>query len=122
MCEEYNGWANRETWAVALHINNDQGWQEAVYDALSAGPYGSEGFTLAEAREAFYNAPTSIYSYAGDIIRDNVESTFDPEEYGDPARWVERIYPITQDIGSLYRVDWREIGANFLTALTEDEA
>ena len=24
--EGYNGWTNRETWATALHINNDQGF------------------------------------------------------------------------------------------------
>ena len=32
MCEEYNGWTNRETWATALHINNDQGLYEAVQE------------------------------------------------------------------------------------------
>lgn len=28
----YNGWTNRATWAVALHVNNDQGWQEQVHE------------------------------------------------------------------------------------------
>ena len=32
MCEKYNGWANYETWAVALWINNEQGSQEMVLD------------------------------------------------------------------------------------------
>lgn len=30
----YNGWTNRETWAVALHVNNDQGWQESVHESV----------------------------------------------------------------------------------------
>lgn len=29
--DEYNGWTNRETWAVALHLNNTE-WLQA--DAL----------------------------------------------------------------------------------------
>src|SRR5881394_2109748 len=34
MSEEYNGWTNRETWAVALWINNEQGSQESVHDLV----------------------------------------------------------------------------------------
>ena len=50
--EPYNGWSNRETWAVALYINNDQGWQESVHEALLGAfwfavglllPYGAVG-------------------------------------------------------------------------------
>jgi hypothetical protein len=37
--ETYEGWTNRETWAVALHINNDQGWQESVHEALRENRY-----------------------------------------------------------------------------------
>ena len=28
----YNGWSNRETWAAALHINNDQTLYEIAQD------------------------------------------------------------------------------------------
>ena len=30
--EKYNGWANYETWKLALNINNEQGFQELVYE------------------------------------------------------------------------------------------
>jgi len=36
MCEEYNGWTNRETWATALHIDNDQSLQEEASEKISA--------------------------------------------------------------------------------------
>jgi hypothetical protein len=34
MCEEYNGWTNRETWGLALHIDNDQGLQEQASELI----------------------------------------------------------------------------------------
>lgn len=30
---DYNGWTNKPTWAVALWIDNDQGFQEMVLEA-----------------------------------------------------------------------------------------
>ena len=35
MCEEYNGWTNRETWAVALWLDNDQGLHEMATDRVA---------------------------------------------------------------------------------------
>ena len=116
MSETYNGWTNRETWAVGLHINNDQGWQESAQELLTEGPYGSEGFTLAEAREAFYNAPESIARMAGDIIRENVEGLFESIQ-SEPDMRSGELISVMQDIGSLWRVNWTELGASFLEDL-----
>lgn len=101
--DTYNGWTNRETWAVALYINNDEGWQEEVMDALRA-------------------MPTDSASLAANVIRENVEQMVTVDGYmeltGDdhlPAA----LSRIAEDIGSLYRVNWDELGANFLSALDE---
>lgn len=32
--DSYNGWANYETWAVSLHLNNDEGSQEMLLDLI----------------------------------------------------------------------------------------
>jgi len=32
MCEQFNGWSNRETWATALWIDNDQYMCELAYE------------------------------------------------------------------------------------------
>ena len=37
----YNGWTNRETWLVALWINNEQGWQESCLLYTSPSPRDS---------------------------------------------------------------------------------
>ena len=113
--ESYNGWANRETWAVALHINNDQGWQESVHEALreatSELPPTEDG-QPPRARLTDYEA--------GEIIRENVESAFDWEFFaGIPVP--RDLLNAREDIGSLWRVDWTELGAAFLSDLDELE-
>lgn len=114
MTEKYNGWTNRETWAVALYINNDQGWLESVQETLreELGPF------LRAPREVERRAVTSE---AGLLVRQHVETLLDPQqyrtEYGEQQP--EALAIILHDIGSLYRVDWDEIGAAFLADLED---
>jgi hypothetical protein len=102
--DTYNGWANRETWAVALWINNEQGMQESVYDNI---------------REAAQMRDELTAGGAGDVVRDYVEELFDVDNYGGslPGGLVDML----TDIGSLYRVDWHEVGASFLQDVTEQD-
>lgn len=107
--ETYNGYPNRETWAVALYVNNDEGWQEGVHEALAE-------ITVDPDNKWFSS------SVAGDAIRNNVESLLTVTGYREmtgedhlPANLSE----IAEDIGSLYRVDWDHLGELFLSDLTE---
>jgi hypothetical protein len=116
--DTYNGWTNRETWAVALHINNDRAWQEAVHQALAEAVgevvVGDEGY---EERDV----PLTSWQ-AGDIIREIVEETLSPVEVDltdrfdgihlNAAQWMA-----VQEIGSMWRVNWDELGAAFLADL-----
>jgi hypothetical protein len=106
--DTYNGWTNRETWAVALWINNEQGWQDGVHDAL---------------REALSMQTDELTaSKAGEIVRESVEQLLTVDGYiemtGEDHLPAE-LSRIAEDIGSLYRVDWREIGASFLRDVQE---
>lgn len=103
--ERYNGWTNRETWAVALYINNDQGWQESVHEALRG------------AREELLPL---LSGDAGDLIRENVEEVIDMLAHGQGDSW-ESALSVVQDIGSLWRVNWDELGAAFLADLAEQD-
>lgn len=105
--DRYNGWTNRETWAVALHINNDQGWQESVHAALRDWWGKPPGGYVADPNEA---------RMAGEIIRENFEVEL--ETMSDSEDAFSRLQ-IQADIGSLWRVDWTELGAAFLTDLEE---
>jgi hypothetical protein len=108
LVEDYNGWSNRETWAVALHINNDQSWQESVHETLRSLMEAERGADL----DALM---------AGDYIREQVEQVLFGDFLGEqdiPASVAGAIW----DIGSLWRVAWDELGAAFLADLAESSA
>jgi len=99
--ERYSGWTNRETWALMLHINNDQGLSEeyralvAYLDQSDAGPYEAE-----------------------DNVRVRVTELLNPDEY---EATFGTAHPIgvarmAHEVGSLWRVNWTEV----VDALRED--
>lgn len=96
MCEEYKGWINRETWAVALHLSNDEGLYNYCTD-LMAGP-ATFGRKCEDLRE---------------FVEDQVEAVFYDHKNADG--WARMM---ASDVGSFYRVDWRAVGASFM----EDES
>lgn len=142
--ETYNGWTNRETWAVALHINNDQGWQESVHEALrNAQPEmvcavcgegirkDGNGYRHTHADEDTYcgtgdgatatpvSKPLEAWE-AGLVIRENVEEWIEYLADRDTPEAAGDLWGVASDIGSLWRVNWTELGAAFLSDL-EDE-
>lgn len=92
--ERYNGWTNRETWAVSLYLGNDQGWQE---DCLTL------------AREVAHEDNPAYL--AGELVREYVDELAYSVSEGDASRDTRMAI---LDMGSLWRVDWREVGASFL--------
>lgn len=127
--ETYNGWTNRETWAVALHINNDQGWQESVHEALRAAEFTTLAETLPQSDPALAwtdeEEQRNNARQAGEIIKDNVEAMFDPTSDlwdGEAVNYASVVPSIMQDVGSLWRVNWDELGASFLDDLKDLDA
>lgn len=89
--EKYNGWTNRETWAAYLYIANDEG----MY---------AEGRDLAKADD--HNDGCCLENWFQCLVEDSVE--------GGPE--FVQMRKMLFDIGSLWRVNWREIQE----ALTEE--
>ena len=88
--EEYNGWANRETWAFFLHLSNDQGlwlWAEEF------------------ARE--HGDPERPWRLGEDIV-EAVEVLWEECQGAD---WVRLM---RDDVGSVWRLDTDEIGWHLL--------
>lgn len=90
MCEEYNGWSNRETWAVALWIDNEQRLQ-------------AKALELAKENKGQRELADAIESWLDDYFNQN---------------WVQA-RTMREDIGSLYRVNWWEIAEGYLIKTTE---
>ena len=90
--ENYQGWANRETWAFMLHVNNDQGlYSETLEVAKQHG--GSDDFLLGQAVVIYW------------------EGTFEgwAEEFGTPLP--DGLAMFRNEVGSWWRVDYAEVGA-----------
>jgi hypothetical protein len=102
MSEEYNGWSNRETWAAALHINNDQTLYEIAQDYTRQE---IEGHDKGETINAYYLGQTFCNWIVDDLL------TFE-NIAGNQGLWL-----MLTDIGSLYRVNWEEIAYTFLTEM-----
>lgn len=106
MTDTYNGWTNRETWATALHIDNDQGLHnyrnEMTKEAATEEAY--EPFTKRQAE--VYCLETNLRAWVEELHND----VFNPEQ--PPAQELLNMF---NDIGSLWRVNWREIAENWLS-------
>ena len=101
--QEYQGWTNRETWATMLHIDNDQVLLESALDyaktSLDEHPEEGASYCLAESIQ---------YWIEEDLLtRENIA--------GNEGLWL-----MLTDIGSLYRVNWREIAENLLSYIKEE--
>ena len=84
--DTYNGWANRETWAFMLHVDNTVG-SEFIVESLEFGDESSD-------------------YHIGECVADMVGELLDECEGAD---WVRMM---RADVGSWWRIDYREIGAH----------
>ena len=91
--DTYNGWSNRETWALGLWIDNDEGtylWSREIAAAAERNRY------------AVANALRGWFEDLEEVAPDWHRSARD-------------------DIGSLWRIDWEEIADGFLSEMLDDE-
>lgn len=101
--QEYNGWSNRETWATMLHIDNDQVLLETAteYAQQELEQYGEQ---------ARYELAQTLQNWIEEdlLTRDNIA--------GNEGLWL-----MLTDIGSLYRVNYRELAQNLIDYVKENQ-
>lgn len=85
---DYNGWRNRETWAVSLHLSNT----ETIYDVARILARGAR-------------ADERIREYVEDIMA----AAIDPAEELPAGVSRQDARLMAGDVGSLWRVDWRRV-------------
>lgn len=104
MEQDYNGWTNRETWATALHIDNDEALLEI---ALNYAREELEGHDEGEEINPYHLGETLKSWIEDDLLTlENIS--------GNHPLWL-----MLTDIGSLYRVNWREIAGHYLDQALE---
>jgi hypothetical protein len=103
MTEEYNGWTNRETWATKLHLDNDQYLNECAWE------YVRKEMTKHDNGEAAspYDVGQALKNWVEDdlLTFENITKANSDGHY---------LWLMLTDIGSLYRVNWREIAQAYL--------
>jgi hypothetical protein len=120
--DTYNGYTNRETWALNLVLNNDQGLQEMtaerVADALANyTPWDWQTLNALDDQRAQYDAAGRA-NVAGDAVKELWEELTDPNEELMP---LVAIISLLDEVGSAWRVDWYEIGQSWIDDLAEQE-
>ncbi len=99
--EEYQGWANRETWAVKLWWGNNEGDQKY----------------FSEQADEFRKAGKPVYEFA-DFLKEQAEE-IEENVYDGEANEVAK--SMMKDVGSLWRVDWNEIAQSYYDDSIENE-
>ena len=101
-CEEYNGWTNRETWAVILPLSNKQDWYQGAIDAVA---------------KQLHDEPDTSPVYMGDVLR----QYWDYDIFCDPDLELEWEVLVLRDVGSEWRVNWTEIAEHWIADVKEHQ-
>ena len=93
--EKFNGYANRETWALVMRLTNDEGLYESFRELLAEAEEGTQ------------------LEYVEECARE----LLDPDEYREAFAHEQgpELRRMAFEVGSLWRVDWSEV----VEALTE---
>lgn len=112
--QEYNGWTNRETWATMLHIDNDQGLQEIAMDYAKTA--------REEHREDDSENPEANISLAVYCLEETLKNWIEGEVLDfENVNQNYAAFTMLTDIGSLYRVNYREIADSLMSYVLEEE-
>lgn len=115
MSDEYNGWCNRETWAVALHLSNDPD----LYDiARSVVREEDKRQTDWQDEHGWEHPGTDLGGFAAERLEDWIteaandvlHATHASQDALNSTKWIRMLL---SDVGSLWRVDWYAVADSF---------
>lgn len=101
----YEGWTNRETWAVNLHLSNDEGLYDAVREIRERSNWNDHAGYAAEDVQRFAEA---LEGYVTELL--------DPDYWTNyiGAEMPQGIDMMRTEVGSLWRVNWTELAESWL--------
>jgi hypothetical protein len=112
--EEYNGWTNRETWAIQLHLSNNEGDYDLMRE--TAREILSEEHT--PGTFAFTGAVGAMANY----IKEWTEEVFNAVLYPEDGPAGELARSFVADVGSWWRADFHEIAEHWIHEAREELA
>lgn len=116
--EEYNGWTNRETWAIQLHLSNNEGdynhMREVAVDFLEIAQNANGAETDGEGTHD--QAVNAMAEYIKTWTEEVFEMVVNPED--GPAN--ENARTFVSDVGSWWRADFYEIAEHWIDEAGEE--
>jgi hypothetical protein len=104
VCDQYNGWTNRETWATKLHLDNDEYFNDCAWELARKWNDANKELFVYELGEWIKNWIEDDL-----LVLENVSNN-------------SQLWLMLTDIGSLYRVNWQEIAQTYVEELAQEEA
>lgn len=117
--DTYNGWTNRETWAIQLHLSNNEGDYQAMSDK-------AEELVRESGDSDDADSGRTAVGLMADFIQAWTEEVFDlvtgdPSEYG-KERAGQEARMFVSDVGSWWRADFHEIAQHWIDEAREGDA
>ena len=110
--ETYNGWSNRETWAWNLVVSNDQYLEKHFVEVLVA-----EWTAQVEKFPGVLTDGVSPYAVGNWLKEAFNELIYDFQDNNEH----ESELMFRRDVGSLWRIDWAELGRHYMVIMNEYE-
>lgn len=116
--DTYEGWSNRETWAIQLHLSNNEGdyrtMQEHATEIVSeTDEINDDGETFSHRRDdAVFSMAEFIEIWTSEVF----DMVVNPED-GPPS---ETARMFVSDVGSWWRADFHEIAEHWIDDVLEN--
>jgi hypothetical protein len=113
--QEYNGWSNRETWAIQLHLSNNEGDYDLMRETARE--------ILSEEHTPGTFAFTSAVGAMANYIKEWTEEVFNDVLYAhENGSTNEAGRSFVADVGSWWRADFYEIAEHWIDEAREELA
>jgi hypothetical protein len=121
--ETYNGWVNRETWAIQLHLSNNEGdYRQMCEQAEEVAT--QVRFEIADEDGDTHNdgGKSVMVSRMAEFIKQWTEEMFESVINPDDGPPTEAARLFVADVGSWWRADFYEIAESWVESVEEVSA
>lgn len=116
--DEYQGWPNRETWAMVLYIDNDQGLQEQTFERIRETIRNINNDE--NIKNKIWTRNEAIKFRTEEHLKDWMEELrLEALEHpGEPQKEVLKMF---DDIGSFWRIEWTDVAEHYLHDIIQED-
>jgi len=111
--ETYNGWTNRETWVWNLLVSNDEYLQEHFVE-VCVGKRKAYVLGDLNVRPIWPLTEHRVGDWLEDAFNELIDDFQDNDQH-------ESELVLRREIGSLWRINWSEIGEHYIVMMDEYE-